>query len=151
MMNPLTLSETEADHKDGKPHFSIAQLAKEFGLTHRSIRFYEDQGLITPARSGLMRVYSYRDRARLALICRGKRLGFSVAEIRDFLNLYEAGNHGQSEQMRYALSRTRDRIGTLERQLEDVKTTITELRGIESAIARYLDNTTDNRAAAHGA
>lgn len=150
-MNPLILSESEADHKDGKPHFSIAQLAKEFGLTHRSIRFYEDQGLITPARSGLMRVYSYRDRARLALICRAKRLGFSVAEIRDFLNLYEAGN-GQAEQMRFALTRTRDRIGTLERQLEDVKTTLTELRGIESAIARFLDtNTTDNRAAAHGA
>src|SRR3954470_17237824 len=98
--------------------FTISELADAFGVTPRTIRFYEDQGLLAPAREGLNRVYSYRDRARLTLICRGKRLGFSLKEIKDFLNLYEVDDR-QIEQMRFVLARGRQRIGALEAQLAD--------------------------------
>jgi len=117
--------------------WGIAELAAEFGLTARTIRHYEDEGLIAPARSGLTRVYGRRDRARLALICRGKRLGFTLAEIRDFLDLYDI-DEGQVGQMAYLLDRARARIGGLERQLEDVRRTLDDLRALETAIVEHL-------------
>ena len=117
--------------------WGIAELAAEFGLTARTIRHYEDEGLIAPARAGLTRVYGRRDRARLALICRGKRLGFTLAEIRDFLDLYDI-DEGQVGQMAYLLDRARARIGGLERQLEDVRRTLDDLRALETAIVEHL-------------
>ena len=117
--------------------FTISELAAEFGLTPRTIRFYEDEGLISPGRSGMNRVYSRRDRARLELICRGKRLGFSLAEVKEFLDLYNRGPL-QIEQMKYAASLARQRIESLERQLEDVKQTLTDLRRIEEEMVDYL-------------
>jgi DNA-binding transcriptional MerR regulator len=86
----------------------------------------------------LNRVYSHRDRARLTLICRGKRLGFSLAEIKDFLDLYDVDDR-QIEQMRFALSRNRERIRSLETQLEDVKQTLSELRELERLIVDHLE------------
>ncbi|UEM21856.1 MerR family DNA-binding transcriptional regulator [Skermanella mucosa] len=118
--------------------FSISELAEEFRVTPRTIRFYEDQGLLAPTRDGLNRIYSHRDRARLTLICRGKRLGFSLAEIKDFLDLYDTDDR-QIEQMRYALGRGRERIRSLETQLEDVKQTLHELRALERQILDHLD------------
>jgi len=121
-----------------EPVWTIGQLAEEFGLTLRSIRYYEDEGLIAPRREGQTRLYSRRERGRLALICRGKRLGFSIGEIKQFLDLYET-DRNQVEQMRYALGHARQRIQALERQLEDVKTTLGELRDIEGRIVAHLD------------
>lgn len=121
-----------------KRTYSISQLAEEFNVTPRTIRFYEDQNLLSPAREGMNRVYSYRDRGRLLLICRAKRLGFSLAEIKDFLDLYDV-DRSQVEQMRFGLGRARERIEALERQLVDVRQTLDELRAIEQAIVEHLD------------
>lgn len=117
--------------------YSIGDLAAAFDITPRSIRFYEDEGLLSPERAGLTRIYSHRDRARLALICRGKRLGFSLAEIREFLDLYDR-EHGQVGQMSYFLGRARARRAALETQLVDVQQTIEDLKGIEDEIVGFL-------------
>lgn len=111
--------------------YTITQLAEEFTITSRAIRFYEDQGLISPRREGMNRIYSYRDRARLKLILRGKRLGFSLAEIKEFLDLYDA-DHTQVEQLRALLKNARGRIRALESQLQDINVTLEELREIET-------------------
>ncbi len=117
--------------------FAIGELADEFGLTHRTIRHYEDEGLLAPERDGTARVYSHRDRARLALICRGKRLGFSLAEIKEFLTLYDA-DEAQKEQMRFMQRIARRRIADLERQLQDVQQTLVELRIIDTQISDHF-------------
>jgi DNA-binding transcriptional MerR regulator len=107
--------------------YSISSLAREFGCTTRAIRFYEDEGLLSPARQGLNRIYRRRDRARLMLILRGKRLGFSISDIREMLDLYDLGD-GQIEQMKLTLKKGRERLGSLERHAEDIALAITELR-----------------------
>lgn len=106
--------------------FTIAGLAKEFGITARTLRFYEDRGLIDPERKGQSRVYTARDRARVALILRGKRLGFSLAEIGELLDLYDLGD-GRITQHRMTLTKFRERIAALKRQREDIDLTISEL------------------------
>ncbi len=112
------------------PLYSVAQLADELGITPRAIRFYETKGLIAPSRAGTTRVFDRRDRARLLLILRGKRLGFSLQEIREYLDLYDA-DRGQDGQLRMLLQGTRERIDMLERQMRDLKQTLAELREIE--------------------
>lgn len=106
--------------------FSIRQLCLEFKCTPRALRFYEDKGLLNPARQGLNRVYSYKDRARLQLILRGKRVNLSLAEIREILDLYDK-NDGGAAQNATALRRFRERIVTLEAQREDLDHAIAEL------------------------
>ncbi|MEE8272920.1 MAG: MerR family transcriptional regulator [Alphaproteobacteria bacterium] len=115
----------------------MSELAASFELTPRTIRFYEDEGLLAPGRDGTTRVYRRRDRARLALICRGKRLGFSLAEIKEFLDLYD-GDRRQVEQIRFAAARARSRIEALEVQLDDVTQTLHELRRIEGEMIAFL-------------
>ncbi|NYZ14305.1 MerR family DNA-binding transcriptional regulator [Azospirillum sp. RWY-5-1] len=117
--------------------YAIGELADEFGLTLRSIRHYEDEGLLSPGREGTVRVYDRRDRARLALICRGKRLGFSLTEIKEFLSLYDTDG-AQVGQMRYLRRMARERIAALRRQLADVQQTLTELTDIDDQITRHL-------------
>ncbi|MGO8737823.1 MerR family transcriptional regulator [Rhodoblastus sp.] len=117
--------------------FSIADLAGELGLTLRAIRFYEAKGLIAPRRVGRARLYSPRDRARLILILRGKRMGFSLRDIKEFLDLYGA-DPTQVAQMKSLLGKTRGRIARLETQLQDVKTSLAELREVESATRDML-------------
>ena len=107
--------------------FTIRQLCVEFGCTPRALRFYEDKGLLYPARQGLNRVYSYRDRARLTLILRGKRVGLALAEIREILELYDK-HDGGATQNALAVAKFRQRIVALERQREDVDHSIEELR-----------------------
>jgi DNA-binding transcriptional MerR regulator len=107
--------------------FTIRQLCVEFGCTARALRFYEDKGLLAPARQGLNRIYSYRDRARLKLILRGKRVGLALAEIREILELYDK-HDGGATQNALALAKFRQRIVALERQREDVDHSIEELR-----------------------
>lgn len=107
--------------------FTITDLAHEFKVTARAIRFYEDKGLLHPSRQGMMRVYAKRDRARLQLILRGKRLGFSLAEIREMIDLYDLGD-GRIEQLTVTLKRSRDRLRALEVQRQDIDEAITQLR-----------------------
>jgi DNA-binding transcriptional MerR regulator len=117
--------------------FTIGELATAFALSPRAIRFYEDQGLLAPERAGTQRVYTKRDRARLQLILRGKRLGFSLADIREFLDLYDADST-KRQQMAMTLGRTRARIAELEQQLEDITVTLAELRDMEGDIVAYM-------------
>ena len=117
--------------------FTIGELAATFALSPRAIRFYEDQGLLAPERAGAQRIYTKRDRARLQLILRGKRLGFSLADIREFLDLYDA-DHSKRQQMEMTLGRTRARIADLEQQLEDITITLAELRDMEGDILAYM-------------
>ena len=107
--------------------FTIRQLCLEFKCTPRALRFYEDKGLLSPARQGLNRVYSYRDRARLQLILRGKRVGLSLAEIREILQLYGKEDGGAAQNAR-ALRKFRERIVAFEQQREDIDHAIAELR-----------------------
>ncbi|ASG21772.1 MerR family transcriptional regulator [Nitrospirillum viridazoti CBAmc] len=117
--------------------YTISQLAEAFELTPRTIRYYEDEGLLTPRREGQQRVYTHRDWARLKLIMRGKRLGFTIAGIKDFLDLYEVGD-AQVPQMRFLLNSARDRIATLEQQLRDVQQTLVDLKEIEGLVVDHL-------------
>ncbi|MBM3490966.1 MAG: MerR family DNA-binding transcriptional regulator [Alphaproteobacteria bacterium] len=127
------------DRPAGEPKatFTITELADEFAVTPRAIRFYEDKGLLAPQRHGLHRIYGRRDRARLMLILRGKRLGFTLAEVGEMLDLYDLGD-GQSEQMRYALRKGQERLAMLERQRRDLDDAIAELREMTGSLERAL-------------
>jgi DNA-binding transcriptional MerR regulator len=118
--------------------FTIRQLCQEFQCTPRALRFYEDKALLAPARDGLNRVYSYKDRGRLKLILRGKRLGFSLAEIREMLDLYDLDDDGAA-QIAVSLGKFRERIVALEQQKQDVENAILELKesyaGLEARLA----------------
>jgi DNA-binding transcriptional MerR regulator len=108
--------------------FAIADLSQEFGISTRAIRFYESKGLLNPERVGSTRVFRRRDRARLILILRGKRLGFSLRDISDYLSLYDA--QSQTKQVSMLIDKVDERLSLLERQKKDLETTITELREI---------------------
>lgn len=106
--------------------YSITDLSEEFGVTPRALRFYEDEGLIAPERRGTTRIYSHRDRARLAWILRGKRVGFSLGEIREMIDLYDVGD-GRHMQRAVTVERCRARIAALEAQKKDIDAAIAEL------------------------
>jgi len=107
--------------------YSIRELTKEMGVTSRTLRHYEDEHLLTPERRGQMRVYSQRDRARLMLILRGRRVGFTLAEIREILDLYEGGDGGVA-QLTHTRKKFIQRIATLEQQRKDIDESIAELK-----------------------
>ena len=124
----------------GMPTYSIGELAREFGVTPRTIRFYEDQGLLAPRRIGAgarQRSYSARDRTRLKLTLRGKRLGLSLSEIRDLIDMYESPADTVAQLTRFLEVLARHRQ-VLELQLEDLNETLAEIRDHESRARRLL-------------
>ena len=110
--------------------YTVPELAETLGVTPRSIRFYEQKGLVAPKRAGTTRIYTRQDRARMLIILRGKRLGFTLKEIADYLDLYGA-DPTQAEQIRMLLTRVRERIEALEDQRQALDVTLDELRDIE--------------------
>lgn len=120
--------------------FSISELAKEFDVTTRSIRFYEDQGLLAPTRNGQTRIYSPKDRVRLKLVLRGKRLGFSLAETKNIFDLYDNEDTGE-KQLATMLEMIADKKQQLAQQLIDINAVIDELNELEQncqiALSKY--------------
>lgn len=112
--------------KTRKDTYSMTELRREFDVSARTLRFYEDKGLLHPTRVGQNRIFSYRDRARLKLILRGKRVGFSLAEIGEILDLYNLKD-GQVTQLRVSLEKGRERIAALEEQKRDIEDAIADL------------------------
>jgi DNA-binding transcriptional MerR regulator len=122
-----------------RPHrsYTIRQLCLEFKCTPRALRFYEDKGLLSPARDGMNRVYSYKDRGRLQLILQGKRVGLSLAEIGEILDLYEVDDGG-AQQAAKSLKKFRERIVALERQKIDIDEQIEQLKAGCAAMEKRL-------------
>ncbi len=117
--------------------FTIGELAREFGLTTRAIRFYEDCGLLAPARVGRHRVYTARDRARLTLTLRGKRLGLKLAEVKELVDMYETRRDSQSQLRRFVDVMARQRAD-LEARLADLRSTLDEVLVHEASARRML-------------
>ncbi|ABN62312.1 MULTISPECIES: MerR family transcriptional regulator [Shewanella] len=123
--------------------YSISDLSKEFDITTRSIRFYEDQGLLKPKRRGQTRIYSLKDRVRLKLILRGKRLGFSLAETRRLFELYDADKSSTS-QLNTMLALVEEKKSALQQQMDDIKVVLMELNSAEQQCRLALE---DNKTA----
>lgn len=123
---------------DRKPAtFSISDLAREFGITPRTIRFYEDQGLLAPRREGLTRVFTRRDRTRLRLALRGKRLGFSLAEIRYLIEMYDTARD-KNTQLTEFLNGLSQRKAALQQQREDIEAVLQEVSAFEQQCRELL-------------
>lgn len=138
MSTPLPRREPRTElQTEPQTEFSIGELSREFRVTTRTIRFYEDQGLLTPTRLGQNRIYAPRDRVRLMLILRGKRLGFSIRAIKDMLEMYDAPE-GEVGQLRVFIDRMRDRREELQRQRADIDQVLGELDALESRCQHIL-------------
>lgn len=120
--------------------YTIRQLCLEFKCTPRALRFYEDKGLLNPARDGMNRVYTYRDRGRLVLILRGKRVGLSLCEIGEILDLYEADENGAAQAAK-SLRKFRERIVAFEQQKKDIDDAIDQLQTGITAMEKRLAET----------
>lgn len=125
-------------HSDSERFYSITDLAHELAITPRAIRFYESKDLIAPQRAGANRIYTHRDRGRLLIILRGKRLGFSLAGIKSFLDLYDA-DPKHIGQLRHLLKGVRWRIDQLTTQQNDLELTLEELREMEEQTLEAME------------
>ena len=118
--------------------FGITELCREFGISLRALRFYEDKGLLSPRRINGARVYTRRDRARLSLILRAKAIGSSLADIKRYLDLYGDHGEGRAQQLTYVIDRTDTEIAELEKKRAQIEETLAELRVINSTCRGYL-------------
>ncbi|MCW8890362.1 MAG: MerR family DNA-binding transcriptional regulator [Sedimenticola sp.] len=118
--------------------YTISELAKEFDVTPRAIRFYEDQGLISPSRKGRRRVYRERDRVRLKLVLRGKRLGFALSEVKEMFDLYDTAP-GETAQLKFLLGKIQERREMLEQQRQDIEAVLHEMESVEKRALSVLD------------
>jgi DNA-binding transcriptional MerR regulator len=144
---PASSSLPTAGREPRAETFSIAELAEAFGATPRAIRFYEDKGLLAPARAGTTRIYSRRDRARLKLILRGRRLGFSLEDIGEMLDLYDLED-GKAEQLRVIRRKAKARLAELKAQRRDIDEAIGELEDGLRQVERLLEAKRPGAAAA---
>jgi len=131
-----------ASHREGDAGelFGITELCRDFGISLRTIRFYEDKGLLAPRRVNGARVYTRRDRARLALILRSKAIGASLSEIKHYLDLYGTHGEGRVQQLKYVLQRTDAAIAALELKRAHIDATLDELRLINAQVRRQLES-----------
>jgi len=120
-----------------RAEFSISELAREFAITPRAIRFYEDQGLLAPRRDGQRRIYTPRDRTRLKLTLRGKRLGLTLSEIRELIDMYEPGRDERPQLERF-LAVLETHKAALERQSEDIEAQLAEIAAFEKRVRKQL-------------
>lgn len=120
-----------------EPFYTVTELAEQLGTTPRAVRFYETKGLIKPQRAGSTRIYTRKDRARLLLILRGKRLGFSLAEIKEYLDLYHV-DPSQTEQLRMLQRKVRERMAQLEDQQRDIQASLEDLAKIDAEVVEHL-------------
>jgi DNA-binding transcriptional MerR regulator len=127
----------EVARMDASDLWTVSQLASEFDLTPQALRFYEQKGLLSPRRVGSTRAYDYRDRARLTLVRKFQRLGFTLDDIREYLALYRSGNPN-AEQYRDGLAKIRRRLNELENLKRDVEETMQELRALEEEALHRL-------------
>jgi DNA-binding transcriptional MerR regulator len=134
----LTSATEEAAAPSDSQLYGIAELAREFGITARAIRFYETKGLLAPPRVNGGRVYTRRERGRLTLLLRAKSIGFSLAEIKQFLDLYGERGEGRPQQVAFVAERAAALIATLEQKRSNIDATLLELREIEKQCGRYL-------------
>jgi DNA-binding transcriptional MerR regulator len=123
-----------------RAEFSISELAREFDITPRAIRFYEDQGLLAPRRDGQRRIYSPRDRTRLKLTLRGKRLGLTLSEIRDLIDMYEPGRDERPQLERF-LAVLEAHKASLLQQRADLEAQLSEIQAFEKKVRRQLKRT----------
>ena len=138
---PASAQEVVASHRagDGGELFGITELCSEFGITLRTIRFYEDKGLLAPRRVNGTRVYTRRDRARLALILRSKAIGAPLSEIKRYLDLYGAKGEGRAQQLKFVVERTDAAIAELEQKRAHIEASLAELRVINSTARKELE------------
>jgi len=127
----MTIEATE------RTEFSISELAQEFDVTPRAIRFYEDQGLLAPRRAGQRRIYTPRDRTRLKLTLRGKRLGLTLSEIRELIDMYEPGRDARPQLQRFLAVLEEHRAGLLQ-QRADIEAQLSEIQAFERKVRKQL-------------
>ncbi|WP_204383085.1 MerR family transcriptional regulator [Aeromonas veronii] len=120
-------------------NYSISELAHEFDVTPRTIRYYEDEGLLTPQREGQTRIYSHKDKIRLKLTLRGKRLGFSLAEIRELFDMYDTDKSSKT-QLHSMIQLIETKRGVLRQQLEDIQMVMAELEAAEQRCVNSLNS-----------
>ena len=132
--------DTHPNKRDATTSFTIGELSRQFAVTTRTIRFYEDEGLLAPRRAGQNRIFTVRDRVRLKLILRGKRLGFSIKEIKDMVDMYDAPE-GEVGQLRYFIERMCQRREDLLKQRHDIDQVLTELDQLQTRCEHLMDRT----------
>ena len=137
LARPKEIQQRKDAARDAARTFTITELAHEFDVTPRAIRFYEDMGLLTPARDGRNRVYAQRDRTRLKLTLRGKRLGLSLQEVKQLVDMYESPSD-TAQQLQAFLGVLQAHRGLLEQQLEDIEVTLAEISQHEERCQRLL-------------
>jgi DNA-binding transcriptional MerR regulator len=139
--------DTQTNERDPATSFTIGELSRQFAVTTRTIRFYEHEGLLAPQRAGQNRIFTARDRVRLKLILRGKRLGFSIKEIKDMVDMHDAPE-GEVGQLRYFIERMCQRREDLLKQRHDIDQVLTELDQLQTRCESLIKNQTSPHHAA---